>query len=344
MCARARCVCPPPPPSASLDFAYSSSACARAGLCAARLVLGAALLAFSVWSWASLSSSAAFGDGNGGGFGRTATQVTNWGLAITWAYFLVTASAALCIRQAAPAAPAPRLCARDAALAAPVALLATAFALEAAITILAWAIEDVDSLSGAGLASFTVKHTVWALLFVDVAVGRVPVPWTAGLWPLGIFALYLLAAGMYSIAQKKTPYEELSGFPGRVIAAIFVALATVIAGFLLLRVRVVGAWGASFGRGRGAHCLRHPYPPHPPLPSTPGPRRPARALSRAGRRRAAAAPAHCARAADGASASAAAPRRRGLDGQTPPMASPPPPYAMGRAAGSAIIMFPRPGT
>jgi len=250
MCERGACArgCPPPL-LASLDFAYSPTEGARAALGAVRLAYGVLLAAFTAWAWADLSSSAAFGDANGGGFGRTATQVTNWGLLITVVYFLAVGAAALGAR-ALGADAAPRSCARGAALCAPAALLAAAFALEVAITAIAWAAEDVAALRGKALASFIIKHTVLAPLLLDVALGRVLVPWQYGAIPVGVLALYFLAAGMYSVAQHKTPYADLSGFPGRVVAACLVALAATILGFALLKGLIAArenalAWAAA---------------------------------------------------------------------------------------------------
>ena len=262
-CACSRCAGPcaalnvPLPHISCLEYAWTRPATpallARDSSClaAARIIYGAALLAFTIWSWATLSEPADFSDGQGN-FGRTAMQLTTWGVVLCILFFL---SAGVALRacawlgtSAAVSAGAPLRIVRsaragDALLSIVAALFVTAFTFEAAITILAWATFS----SSPSLGSFIVTHIQFAPLLLDVAIGRMPAPWAACVWPLSLFAVYVFGCGMYAIAAGRTPYPRLDNRTGDAVAAIFISLFiialffAILHGATVLRERAIAA-------------------------------------------------------------------------------------------------------
>jgi hypothetical protein len=114
-------------------------------------------------------------------------------------------------------------------------LFVTALCFEAPITILSWSAYDVASISGPSLSSFIVAHAVIMLfLLMDLSVSRLPAPLHAIFWPIGLYCIYVFAAGMYAVSTGHGPYERLDDSAGDTVAAIFIGLGIIIATFILL--------------------------------------------------------------------------------------------------------------
>ena len=72
------------------------------------------------------------------------------------------------------------------------------------------------------------------LLLIDLSVSRYPTPIHTILWPIGLYCVYVFAAGMYAIGEGKGPYEMLDGKAGDTVGAVFIGLAIILITFLTL--------------------------------------------------------------------------------------------------------------
>ena len=209
----------------ALGFAWSAVGHERRDLLIlgfTRFLFGVGVLAFSIWSWAyqpiDAPESADF-----------AILLTSWGLTLTFSYFLAAGLGAYPATKAAPGH------IRDASVYSSMVLFVTAICFEVPITILSWSAYDVASISGPSLSSCIVAHAVVTLfLLVDFCVSRLPAPLHSIFWPIGLYVIYVFAAGMYAVSTGHGPYEQLNDSAGETVAAIFIALGIIIATFILL--------------------------------------------------------------------------------------------------------------
>ena len=72
------------------------------------------------------------------------------------------------------------------------------------------------------------------LLLLDLAVSRYPTPIHTLAWPLGLYLVYVFAAGMYAIGEGVGPYEMLDGKAGDTVAAVFIGVAILLVTFFVL--------------------------------------------------------------------------------------------------------------
>jgi hypothetical protein len=211
-----------------LGFAWDNYNRAFDVLAICRLACGIGVTAFAIWSWVDLSHSQDFGDEQGD-FGRTAIQMTDWGLTLVFSYFLAAGLGAFLVKNSKAG-----IC-RDFAIYSSLVLFVTSLCFETVITILSWASFNVESLSGPSLGSFITKHAVMLLLLlIDLSVSRYPTPIHTISWPIGLYCVYVFAAGMYAIGEGKGPYEMLDGKAGDTVGAVFIGLAIILITFLTL--------------------------------------------------------------------------------------------------------------
>lgn len=200
-----------------LAYAWTNDNRAFVALALCRLVCGLGVTAFAIWSWIDEDE-----------FGRAAIQITNWGLTLVFSYFLAAGLGAWPAKSKAGPF-------RDFAIYSSIVLYVTSLCFETIITILSWAAFNVASLSGPSLGSFITKHAVLLLLLLlDLSVSRYPTPIHTLAWPLGLYLVYVFAAGMYAIGEGVGPYEMLDGKAGDTVAAVFIGVAILLATFFVL--------------------------------------------------------------------------------------------------------------
>ena len=138
------------------------------------------------------------------------------------------------------------------------ALWPTAFCLAAVATVLFWSgAATAGDARDFRLGSSIVKHAVvLVLLAVDAAAGRLPCAAAHLASPLVAAALYLCAAGAYTLATRgRGPYPWLDFRSGRTAATIGAGLAVLLVAFALLfaatraRDRAAAAWRGRAARG-----------------------------------------------------------------------------------------------
>jgi hypothetical protein len=212
-----------------LGYAWSNDPNAIKYLAIARLLCGLGVTAFAIWSWVDLSHSEDFENGTENDFGLTAIQITNWGVTLVFSYFL---AASLGVWPALKSSPGTI---RDISIYSSIALFVTSLCFEMVITILSWTAFNVSSLIGPSLGSFITKHAVLLLLLlIDLSVSRLPTPLHTLAWPVGLYLIYVFAAGMYAIGEGKGPYEMLNGKAGETVGAVFIAFAIILITFVAL--------------------------------------------------------------------------------------------------------------
>jgi len=212
-----------------LGYAWSNDPKFIIYLAIERLLCGLGVTAFAIWSWVDLSHSEDFENGTKSDFGLTAIQITNWGVTLVFSYFLIASLGVWSAMKSSPGT------IRDIAIYSSIALFVTSLCFEMVITILSWAAFNVSSLSGPSLGSFITKHAVLLLLLlIDLSVSRLPTPLHTLVWPVGLYLIYVFAAGMYAIGEGKGPYEILNGKAGESVGAVFIGLAIILITFVAL--------------------------------------------------------------------------------------------------------------